>query len=303
MKIKFSVIIPVYNAEKFISGALSSVLNQNYPDIEIICLDDASTDSSLAILQQWAQRDNRIRAISHTENQGPGRLRNKAVKIARGDWLLFSDADDWFEPELFSKLDKIIKTHKKLNIIEFGFYIANNKNDRHIANYLNFGSSGIKKCSTVDIMLCTSLWNKCFKKQFFWANKLSCCENNRSGEEIPAVICAFLMAGEFYWLNFAGYNWLVNPDSLSHSRKKDAAFLSGVWQMLDCLKSEMKRLNIYDESQYNKYCATVLSWHINEKFSLGCAYRKYYNQCRKLFSETGQRKLKPYWMFVLKKIF
>ena len=302
MMTKFSIIIPVYNAEKFLDDALNSIMVQNYQNIEIICLDDASTDSSLDILKSWASRDSRIRIISYTTNQGPGNLRNAGIKIAQGDWLLFPDADDWFENGLFYKLDEIIQ-HHKINIIEFGMYVAKTKTNKKIANWLSYGNSGIKKCSDVDIMLSTSLWNKAYNRDFFIDNGLCCCENNRSGEEITAHICGFLMAGEFYWLDFIGYNWRINPNSMSRSRKRDADFLAGVWDVLNTLKSEMQRLNLYDEYTYNKYCATILGWHINEKFSFRRPYRQYYNKCRELFAKTDQRQLKPYWRFALKRIF
>ncbi len=147
-KTTFSVIMPVYNAEKFLDDALNSIMTQNYQNIEIICLDDASTDSSLDILKSWASRDSRIRIISYTTNQGPGNLRNAGIKIAQGDWLLFSDADDWFENGLFYKLDEIIQ-HHKINIIEFGMYVAKTKTNKKIASWLSYGNSGIKNALTL----------------------------------------------------------------------------------------------------------------------------------------------------------
>ena len=122
-------------------------------------------------------------------------------------------------------------------------------------------------------------------------------------KELIFLVCGFLMAGEFYWLDFIGYNWRINPNSMSRSRKRDADFLAGVWDVLNTLKSEMQRLNLYDEYTYNKYCATILGWHINEKFSFRRPYRQYYNKCRELFAKTDQRQLKPYWRFALKRIF
>ncbi len=92
---KVSVIIPVYNTEQFLSECLDSVINQTLKDIEIICINDGSTDNSLLILQQYAQRDSRIKVISQ-ENKGVGFTRNKGMDLARGEFVIFIDPDDFY---------------------------------------------------------------------------------------------------------------------------------------------------------------------------------------------------------------
>ena len=94
---KISVIIPVYNAERYLQQCLDSVLNQTLRDIEIICVNDGSTDSSHEILEEYAKRDNRITVILQ-ENMNAGDARNTGLRVAKGEYLSFLDADDFFSP-------------------------------------------------------------------------------------------------------------------------------------------------------------------------------------------------------------
>lgn len=93
-----SIIVPVYNAEKYIRKCMESICHQTYTDLEIIVVDDGSTDGSLAILQEYARQDERVRVFMQ-ENSGQGVARNKGIEQARGEYLSFVDSDDWLEPD------------------------------------------------------------------------------------------------------------------------------------------------------------------------------------------------------------
>jgi len=97
-KTKISIIIPVYNAAKYINECLESVISQDLTEWEALCIDDGSTDNSLAIIKGWAEKDRRIKVHSH-ENHGAGYSRNKGIKLASGEFLFFLDADDWIHDE------------------------------------------------------------------------------------------------------------------------------------------------------------------------------------------------------------
>lgn len=91
-----SIIVPVYNEEKYLPQCLDSLVNQTYQDLEIICVNDGSTDGSLAILEQYAAKDNRIKVVSQ-ENQGLSGARNAGITEVKGEWMMFVDSDDWLE--------------------------------------------------------------------------------------------------------------------------------------------------------------------------------------------------------------
>lgn len=105
-----SVIIPVYNCEAFLERTLSSVLGQTLSNIEVICIDDGSSDGSLAVLERFAQTDKRLTVIAQ-ENAGAAAVRNRGLAMARGEYLSFLDADDFFEPQMFEVAYEQAKRH------------------------------------------------------------------------------------------------------------------------------------------------------------------------------------------------
>lgn len=99
---KVSIIIPVYNVAPYLRQCMDSVINQTYGNIEIICIDDGSTDESGEILEQYAKTDNRINVL-HTNNSGVSSARNTGLSLASGEYLLFVDGDDWIDPATCQK--------------------------------------------------------------------------------------------------------------------------------------------------------------------------------------------------------
>lgn len=100
---EISVIIPVYNIQQHLRECLDSVLGQSYPHLQVICVDDGSTDESPAILAQYAQKDPRVQVIRQ-QNAGPGAARNTGLEAATGEYVIFLDSDDWFEPDFLEKM-------------------------------------------------------------------------------------------------------------------------------------------------------------------------------------------------------
>ncbi|GAA4310029.1 glycosyltransferase family 2 protein [Pontixanthobacter gangjinensis] len=108
-----SVIMPAYNSEAFIAEAIRSVIQQTYPDWELLIIDDASTDATKKIIRKLYQDDNRIRLLENSENRGTHYTRNKGIKAAQGDFIAFLDADDLWKPE---KLKKQLELLSKENL-------------------------------------------------------------------------------------------------------------------------------------------------------------------------------------------
>ena len=106
---KISVIIPVYNAERYIRFALDSLVGQTFKDWEAVVIDDGSNDGSAAICDEYAARDDRFRVI-HTENKGVSEARNLGIELAKGDYIGFLDSDDWLGENTYELLyDGILK--------------------------------------------------------------------------------------------------------------------------------------------------------------------------------------------------
>ena len=103
-----SVIIPIFNAEKYLSKCLNSIIRQTFENIEIICVNDGSTDNSLNILNKYSKKDDRIKVFS-IENHGQGFARNLGLSKANGEYISFIDADDWIEKDSFIMLYEKLK--------------------------------------------------------------------------------------------------------------------------------------------------------------------------------------------------
>lgn len=118
---KVSVIIPIYNTEKYLEKCLESIRTQIYSDIEVIMVNDGSTDGSKNMANSYAERDNRFRLFSQ-ENAGVSAARNHGLDVAEGEYILFVDSDDWLEPQMIEKL--------VYNMIEYSTDISGCQYDR-----------------------------------------------------------------------------------------------------------------------------------------------------------------------------
>ena len=126
---KISVILPVFNSQNYIKKAIGSVLSQTFRDFELIIVNDGSTDSTSSIIDGFD--DERIRLITQ-KNMGPGASRNNALKMARGDYIMYLDSDDWFCPDALevayneiTKFDADLTFFQMINWDEVVFYVNN----------------------------------------------------------------------------------------------------------------------------------------------------------------------------------
>jgi glycosyltransferase involved in cell wall biosynthesis len=128
---KVSVIVPVYNVEKYLRQCLDSVLNQTLRDIEIICVNDGSMDGSLAILEEYVKKDLRVVVINQT-NQGAGLARNKGIEVAKGEYIHFMDSDDYLVDGAYEKFYSVAKNND-LDIIRGKSHVFDEINKKVIS--------------------------------------------------------------------------------------------------------------------------------------------------------------------------
>lgn len=105
-----SVIVPVYNVELYLSNCIESLQNQSYKELEIILVNDCSTDGSLAVCQEYAAKDSRIKIVDKKKNEGLGNARKSGVAVSTGQWICYVDSDDWVEPDVFQKVSKVLNS-------------------------------------------------------------------------------------------------------------------------------------------------------------------------------------------------
>ena len=199
--IKVSVIMPIYNAYSYLRPALDSVLDQTLTELELICVDDGSTDHSLDILKEYQKRDSRVRIVTEN-NAGPSWARNKGLARARGRYVIFLDADDFFELTLLERMyERAERDNLDITISEYDLY-----NDRRATFEPRIKSDHgfiFEKSEIVskneypdDIFQCTSnyVWNKLFRKDFLNEKELTFHQDMRVFEDIYFVVAALSMA-------------------------------------------------------------------------------------------------------------
>lgn len=160
---KISIIVPVYNTEKFLEKCLNSLINQTLKDIEIICINDGSTDKSLQILEKFANKDKRIQIINQT-NSGLSVARNIGIKKAKGEYIGFVDSDDWVDLNFFEQLYINVKKYnadigvagiKRIRSYKWKYHIKLEKEE-----VIQDTNKKFKKC---DVPEKCYVWNKIYK--------------------------------------------------------------------------------------------------------------------------------------------
>ena len=116
---KVTVLVAVYNAEAWLARSLDSLLSQTLHDLQIVCIDDASTDGSLQLLQQYAARDERIEVMALSENHGQAYARNQGLQKAQGDYVCFLDADDWLSPDAIASAVDVFRQYGQTDSVLF----------------------------------------------------------------------------------------------------------------------------------------------------------------------------------------
>ena len=160
---KVSIIVPVYNVEKYLKRCLDSLVNQTLKDIEIICVNDGSTDGSLAILDEYVRNDDRIVVINQ-ENSGLSVARNNGIGVAKGEYLGFVDSDDWVSEDYFEKLhNSAIQNNAEIAV---GGIIRLHRFNRR--KFLTFDKEIVTSDINLKFELCdmpekSYVWNKIYK--------------------------------------------------------------------------------------------------------------------------------------------
>ena len=181
-EIYISVIIAVYNCEKYIERCLKSVTNQNYDNFEVIVIDDGSTDKSIEICNKLKEKNNKINII-HKRNTGVSDSRNIGIKNALGDYLIFLDADDYVESNYLYTINNILKKNENIEFLNFGYfsdvYDINLKlKQSDIFNYREKfykNNNEIKNDIVVlwDNRMLYNIWNKVYKMDIIRKNNIS----------------------------------------------------------------------------------------------------------------------------------
>ena len=235
--IKVSVIVPVYNNEKTIDQCLESIVNQTLKDIEIICIDDGSSDGSAKKLDEWENRDERIR-VRHMENHGTGYAINTGMLMANGRYIAEVDADDFIDPDMYEYLYGI---SDGADIVKGGYYSY--FSDEEDYPYSLFTEQVEFKPVELDYRsrylvfgFQCSFWSAIYRTEFMMHNALFWNETEgASFQDTSIIFKATALAERMIWTERSFYHWRVGEEHSITSTKWPMAVLHEFKEMEDFL--------------------------------------------------------------------
>lgn len=264
---KISVIIPVYNVEKYLKECLDSVINQTIKDIEIICINDGSTDSSLELLKEYSEKDNRIVLIDK-ENEGVGKTRNLGIDVAKGDFVIFMDPDDFY-------MDKDVLEVLYNNAIENnvlicggGFVTYNNITKEFSQNYpQDLDGYIFEKDALIDYkdyQFDYGYHRFIYNREFLIKNNIYFPLYKRF-QDPPFFIKAMILAEKFYAVKKLVYGYRVGHADVKWTEEKINDLLCGlIDDMSYARKYNLKKLEFYTKERFKSHfrrCTRILNFN------------------------------------------
>lgn len=297
---KVSIIVPIYNAQKYLKRCMDSILQQTYTDIEVILVDDGSTDDSAILCKEYADRDVRVRYI-YQENAGPDYARKKGVRVSTGKYLTFVDADDYVEPCMIQRLHHELIAHDCDMVCSQVKRVDDNGKTWET---MQVPVSGVFCESVPESMhqffvtryLSGSYYAKLYKRELIIDYEFV--KDSLIGEDITAVLYALQKAKKVYLMPESFYYYYWNTNSISHSgyTKRHYVSLLNYMKIRDELLSqnyiEAKYITGFF-AEYEMAVATAMSRNWNRDAKAVSVLRE---DLRKYQSDIMDNPLTPLYM-------
>ena len=237
---KISVIIPVYNVEKYIEECLESIVNQTFTDTEIICVDDCGTDASMSVVERYAQQDGRIKILHHEKNKGLGAARNTGMDEANGEYIFFLDSDDYALPDTLKNLyEKAIQTKSDITVVHVEAFAdddseetknrvteSNKWLDKIVQDNYKVTPDNYQK--SISDLTCLA-WGKLYKKDFIENNHLRFIEQKVMHEDNGFWLKVCACFPDITYIDYLGVMYRMRQGAITdvinkrkqHNKKKN----------------------------------------------------------------------------------
>ena len=287
--IKYSVIVPVFNASKSIGKCLDSIINSTLKELEIICVNDCSTDISLAILRKYQKMDSRVKIINLQENKGVAAARNEGLKAATGTYIGFVDSDDYVDENHLEDIYKHMERERsEINLISFKFI----KPDKIIyfpdlsKFFEKFGSNtqGMQEVEKLTL-LDDYCWRLSIRKTFWEKNKIFFPEGIKGSEDQCFWKPLELKAKRVSFLENYGYNYIWNAESLTKKELSSFETVKGIDELMRRLPSKY-HLNLME-----KCLKRITDFKMKNQKMQNRLKRNY---IRRIYKKAKELKLKKY---------
>lgn len=287
---KFSIVIPIYNVEKYIKRCLDSVFNQTYKDFEVICVNDGCTDNSMDIVRDYKT------IVVDLEHVSVSEARNKGIEYATGEYILFLDSDDYWDNELLEKIDESTKNNPDL----VRFQVRKVTDSKEITNYDEkefenlTGEEAFKEI--VNFHYIESVWCYAIKRSYYEKEnfKFKCGTVHEDFGLTPLIV---IKASKVNSINYIGYNYfrragsIMNTPDYEWTKRKVNDFYNHYLY----LNSEIDKMNI-DKKIFKSYISNSVLLKICEL--KGKDYKEYKKKIKEdkvinnLLDDTTSRKIK-----------
>ncbi len=271
---KVSVILPVYNVGKYLRQSLDSLISQTLKEIEIICVNDGSVDDSYDILEEYKEKDSRIKVI-HKENKGTGAARNDGLRLATGECIGFVDPDDWVKPNMFERLYNLIK-EKDLDIamcMPDGYDEKNAVNapfpyfvDANFENIIDDRIFNWRDLSPFSYPMC--VWNKLYTKELFDKHNIEFAEG-LDFEDHKVIFGSLLTAEKIFFIREKLYVYRFNREGsvLTDNNRRLIDHIE-IFNIVEDLMKETNTFNLLREDFLTYKIHNILYYYsmIKEEF-------------------------------------
>lgn len=248
--VDISVIVPIYNAEKYLNKCVDSLINQTKKELEFILVNDGSTDKTEEIIKSY--KDSRIKYFKN-KNQGIGKTRNFGIEKATGKYIMFLDSDDYLKNNACEILYKSVeKTDADLAICDF--YKIYDSGVKEKIKLLSFKPTTLRKTPSLVNEINLAPWNKLYKKELITKNKIKFVENLKY-EDAPFVIEAFSKAGKIIKVDEYLNYYLIHGNSETTVRDKRCF---DILKIIDLIRKNTKN-EAYLQEEINKLTVRIIT--------------------------------------------
>lgn len=263
MNPEISIIVPVYNVEKYLKRCIDSILNQSFENFELILVDDGSTDNSGKIVDEYEGIDKRIRVI-HKENGGQGSARNRGLDIAKGNYIGFVDSDDWIHRDMYKYMYKFI-TEDDTDIVQVGHdivkeYISDEKCNLSDIKVICIDNiiDKFTDCNSFEILPFIFPVNKLYKKEIWKELRFS---EGKFAEDLRIIYKIYFKVSKFKSIDFKFYNYYMSPNSSTRGefnikKLEDIEAWEEMFKFLDENNLSVNRCNLKAI-----YCRRILTYY------------------------------------------
>ena len=285
--VKVSIILPVYNVEKYVNECLDSIVNQTFNDMEIICINDGSTDNSLAILNSYASRDERIKIISQ-ENAGLGAARNVGIRLAEGEYIFFIDSDDFIYLDAIEELYENAVLNDS-DVVLFRF--TREYGIDRVKNNLGYNFDNIFKISGDDYNGFTfnrkdlkpyvlnsylAVWMKFYKREFLNRYDDFYFQEGIAYEDGLFHVKVFLRAERMSHIPKVYYYYRINPNSIMNN----SSYSMDIFKVIGSVEEFLIKNNYYGEfkNEFDFYKIAHISLYL-----LSSGSQEYFQKAKEEF--------------------